>query len=204
MIDEDFARGRARLNTLEDALRLDALSGVPRAVGMDKQGAITIVLEEDRFEIGVADDWERRVGASGLTNSAAEALNNATIARFEESGITWETPAVAEVTSPDARVDAAVVQGFVDENRNATEAEFSAALDVLVERARQAALKRMNNRGPDELATVLLAPDGSVNQVVFDEDAIKGREGRHLASDVMAAVSRGQRALHFPLLSDRE
>ncbi|WP_010204933.1 hypothetical protein [Salinibacterium sp. PAMC 21357] len=204
MIDESLRLSLARLNELEGGLRASARAGAPRAVGSDKRGAVTIVLEGDRFLIEIADDWERRVGASGIAASAGEALSDATTARFDGGGASLETTEIAELTLPNPHADANVVQRFVDENRAADEAVFSDALDLLVERARSAARKRINHRGPAELATVLLAPDGSVNQIAFDETAVQHREGRDLASDVMAAVSIGQQALRVPLLAQSE
>ncbi len=201
MTDESFRLDRVRLNKVEDELRASAQSGARRAVGSDKQGAVTIVLEGDSFTIEIADDWEQRVGASGVSASAAEALSAATNARFAESGISRDVPEVADVTPPNAQPDVTVVRSFVDENRNVSEAEFSQALDALVEQARDAARNRINNSGPRELVKVLLAPDGSVNHIVFDEDAVQRCGGRELAADVMAAVSTGQQALSVPLLA---
>lgn len=200
-IDESFRRKRVELDELDEGLRASALAGNPRAVGSDPRRAATVVLEGDRFHLELAPDWERKVGAIGITASVEAALSAALTARFERQDVSWNAPEVAEVTPPNSQVDASIVQRFVAENSAATESEFSIALDALVERARIAARERMLHRGPDALATVLLAPDGSVNQISFDEDAVRDRSAADLSADVMAALAAGQRSLAAPLLS---
>lgn len=200
-IDKSFRLKRVELDELDAGIRASALAGNPRAVGTDPLGVATIQLEGDQFHLKLAPDWERKVGATGIAASVETALSAALSARFERPDVSWNAPEVAEVRPPNPQVDASIVQRFVAENSAATESEFTAALDALVERARIAARERIQHRGPDGLATVLLAPDGSVNQISFDEDAVRNRSATDLAKDVMAAIAAGQRSLAAPLLS---
>lgn len=199
---DEFSELGATLRDFEDEARRAEVPTRSEAAASDPSGTVSVRLHGQDFQVSIGESWERELGVDRLESAIAEALDRATVQRFDlqEFG---DYEVVEESAVPGAPVAASGVAGeFLDRVAGLSAEAYSAELDRLLEQVRAHAVSRLRTTGPAGIALVAVTPDGTINHVGIDPEVARGRRGVEIERDIASAFDAARVSARIPVGSE--